>query len=104
MQAARMADPTDAIVCEPHADQRPAIAHGSRPRSPLRPAEALGRSYHFISEPLENGLFSPSSISGLLPAQLDRVDTERVGELIHGAFDREDAARLAGAAHMGRSP
>ena len=86
------------------ADQQPAVAHRARARIAPRPAEALGAELvACVSERLEKGRFSPSSIAGSLRRRSSIGSMpSSYGELVHRALEREDAARLARPAHEGR--
>ena len=84
------------------ADGHRASSAGADRGVPSRSARRRARSTA-ISERLENGRFSPSSIAGSLRRRSSIGSMpSSYGELVHRALQREDAARLAGPAHVGR--
>ena len=86
------------------ADQPAAVAHRARLGVAPAPAEALGGGPVAFPRRAarERQLLELVLLRLVAQAQLDGVDVQRHRELVHGGFEREDAARLAGGAHVGR--
>ena len=86
------------------ADQPAAIAHRARLGVAPAPAEALGGGPVAFPRRAarERQLLELVLLRLVAQAQLDRVDVQRHRELVHGGFEREDAARLTRGAHVGR--
>jgi hypothetical protein len=87
-----------------HADQEPAVAHRASCRISARPAEALGADLVALHQRAarERPVLALVDLRLVAAAQLDRVEAQRVGQLVDRGFEREDAARLAGPAHERR--
>ena len=86
------------------ADQPAAVAHRARLGVAPAPAEALGGSSVAFPRRAarERQLLELVLLRLVAQAQLDGIDVQRHRELVHGGFEREDAARLARRAHVGR--
>ena len=86
------------------ADQPAAVAHRARLGIAPAPAEALGGDPVAFPRRAarERQLLELVLLRLVAQAQLDRVDVQRHRELVHGGFEREVAAHLAGGAHIGR--
>ena len=86
------------------ADQPAPIAHRARLGVAPAPAEALGGGPVAFPRRAarERQLLELVLLRLVAQAQLDGIDVQRHRELVHGGFEREDAARLAGGAHVGR--
>ena len=86
------------------ADQPASVAHRARLRVAPAPAEALGRhAIAFARRAAGEGQLLELVLLRLIAQpQLDGIDIQRDGELVHRRFERKDAAHLAGGAHVRR--
>ena len=88
-----------------HADPPAPVAQLRRLRVASAPAEPFGAGAH-AGDQIAAGI---GDVLGrvlrrlVAYAQLDRVDPERLGQFVHGAFQRQHADRLARRAHGGRN-
>src|SRR5258707_508224 len=80
------------------------IAHRARLRIAPAPPKTLGGDpVAFLGGAArERKVLELVELRLVAQPELDGVDIERRGQLIHGGFDREHAARLARCAHIGR--
>src|SRR6266568_2138556 len=108
-----MAEPTDAVVNDPPSTgasgsvESPsvAVAHRARLRIAIGPAEffrALPIAFAQLLAAI-GPVLDPVLVGIVDQPQLERIDVRRVGELIHGAFDRIGAFCSARRPHVAGS-
>src|SRR5207247_1054023 len=91
-------------ACHAPADQPAPIAHRARLGVALAPAEAFGGDPVALPRRAAGeGQFLELVLLGFVAqAQRDRIDVQCHRQFVHRRFDREDAARFAGSAHVRR--
>lgn len=84
------------------ANQLVALAHGARRRNARAPAKTLGALRVAVEQRLARirQLLVRVFVGVIADAQFERVHIERDGQFVHGAFERVEALRGTGRAHV----